>query len=48
LIELIQISAAKAGLTIRNASGVRLKDVSVTPKEGPPFVVADAEVEGLK
>jgi polygalacturonase len=46
-LENVQISAAKAGLTIRNASGVSLKNVSVTPKEGPPFVVANAEVEGL-
>ena len=46
-LENVEIAAAKAGLTIRNAGGVRLKNVSVTAKEGPPFVVQDAEVEGL-
>ena len=46
-LENVQISAAKAGLTIRNAGGVRLKNVSVTAKEGPPFIVQDAQVEGL-
>ena len=46
-LENVQISAAKAGLTIRNAGGVRLKNVLVTAKDGPPFVVQDAEVDGL-
>ncbi len=46
-LENVQISAARAGLTIRNADGVRLKNVVVTATDGPPFVVQDAEVEGL-
>ncbi len=46
-LENVQISAAKAGLTIRNAGGVRLKNVLVTAKDGPPFLVQDAEVDGL-
>jgi len=44
-LENVQISAANAGLTIRNADGVRLNNVSVTPKQGPPLVVQDAEVD---
>jgi polygalacturonase len=43
----VQVSAATTGLTIRNADGVRLKDVRVQAKEGPPFVVQDAQVSGL-
>jgi len=44
-LENVRISAANAGLTIRNADGVRLNKVSVTPKQGPPLVVQDAEVD---
>ena len=47
LLENVQISAATTGLTIRNADGVRLKNLRVTPKEGPAFLVQDAEVDGL-
>ena len=36
VLENVQIDAATTGLTIRNASGVRLKNVRVTAKEGPP------------
>jgi polygalacturonase len=46
-MENVQISAAGSGLLIRNAAGVRLKNVRVTPKEGSPVIVQDAEVEGL-
>jgi len=46
-LENVEISAATTGLTIRNARGVRLKNVQVTAKEGPPFVVQDAKVKGL-
>jgi polygalacturonase len=47
VLENVQISGA-SGLTIRNAKGVQLKNVQVTPKEGPPFIVENAQVEGLK
>ena len=43
----VEISAATTGLTIRNARGVRLKNVRVTAKAGPPFIVQDAQVDGL-
>jgi polygalacturonase len=43
----VQIGAATTGLAIRNADGVRLKNVRVRAKEGPPFIVQDAQVEGL-
>jgi polygalacturonase len=43
----VQIAAAGQGLTIRNASGVQLKNVRVTAREGAPFIVQDAQVEGL-
>jgi polygalacturonase len=47
VLENVHISAATTGLTIRNANGVRLKNVRVTATEGPPFIVQDAQVEGL-
>jgi polygalacturonase len=47
VLENVQITAATTGLTIRNASGVSLKNVRVSAKEGPPFIVKDAQVEGL-
>jgi polygalacturonase len=46
-LENVQISAASTGLVIRNADAVRLKNVRVMAKKGPPFVVEDAQVEGL-
>jgi polygalacturonase len=47
VLENVQIAAAAGGLTIRNATGGRLKNVRVTCQEGPPFLVQDAQVEGL-
>lgn len=47
VLEDVEIRAATSGLTVRNAKGVRLRNVRVTPGEGPPFVVQDAEVAGL-
>ena len=47
VLENVRISAATEGLTIRNATGIRLKNVRVTAKEGPPFLVRDAQVDGL-
>ena len=39
--------SAQTGLTIRNATAVRLKDVRVETKQGPPFILENAKVEGL-
>jgi len=47
VLENVEITAAATGLLIRNASGVRLSNVRVTAKKGPPFIVEDAQVEGL-
>jgi hypothetical protein len=44
----VQITAATTGLAIRNAKGIQLKQVRVTAKEGRPFVVEDAQVQGLE
>jgi len=43
----VQISAAKS-FEIRNATGVQLKNVTVSVKEGPPFATENAQVEGLE
>ena len=48
VLENVQITAATTGLTIRNSTGVQLKNVRVTAKEGPPFLVQDAQVQGLE
>ena len=48
VLENVQITAATTGLAIQNAKGIQLKKVQVTAKEGPPFVVEDAQVEGLE
>ena len=48
VLENVQITAATTGLAIRNAKGIQLKAVQVTAKEGPPFVVEDAQVQGLE
>jgi len=47
VLENVQIAATGQGLTILNANGVRLKHVRVIAKQGPPFIVQDAQVEGL-
>ncbi|MBP8302613.1 MAG: hypothetical protein KBE04_00640 [Phycisphaerae bacterium] len=39
--------SARTGLTIRNAAAVRLQDVRVEAKEGPPLILDNAQVEGL-
>jgi len=46
VFENVQISAAKS-FEIRNAQGIRLKNVTVSVKEGPPFAIENAQVEGL-
>lgn len=47
LLENVTITAEEAGLEIRHAKGVQLKNVKVAPKRGEPLIVKDAEVAGL-
>ena len=47
VLENVSITAGTTGLTIQNAKGIQFKNVKVTNKEGPPFVVVNAQVEGL-
>ena len=46
VLENVHISAA-TGLTIRNAKGVRLENTHVSAGEGQPFILEEAQVEGL-
>ena len=39
---------ATSGLTIRNARDIRLNNVIVSSREGPPYLLENADVEGLK
>lgn len=39
---------AKEGLTIASAKGIKLKNVKVIPEKGEPFLLHNAEVEGLE
>jgi polygalacturonase len=48
VLENVQITATTTGLAIRNAKAIQLQNVQVTAKEGPPFVVEDAQVQGLE
>ena len=48
VLENVHITAATAGLSVKNARGIQFKNVTVTNKEGPPFIVENAQVEGLK
>jgi polygalacturonase len=47
LLENVTITAAQAGLEIRHAKGVQLRNVKVTPAKGEPFLVTDAVVSRL-
>jgi polygalacturonase len=47
VLENVRISSATTGLTIHNARGIQLKNVQITPHEGPPLVLDNAQVEGL-
>jgi polygalacturonase len=47
VFENVQISAAKS-FEIRNATGIQLKNVAVSVKNGPPFATENAQVEGLE
>lgn len=46
VLENVRISALK-GLTVRNASGVQLKDTTITAQQGPPIIAENAQIEGL-
>lgn len=46
VLENVEVTAP-VGLAIRNAKGVRLKNVKVTVEKGEPFIVENSEVEGL-
>jgi hypothetical protein len=35
-------------LTFFKPKGIQFKNVTVTSKEGPPFIVENAQIEGLK
>ena len=48
LLENVEIEAEGAGLEIRHAQGVELKNVKITPKKGQPIIVRDATVKGLE
>ncbi len=47
LLENVTITSAREGLTIANAKGVRLKNVTIKPAKGAPFITQNAQVEGL-
>jgi hypothetical protein len=47
VLDNIQIPAP-IGLTLRNANGLRLKNVKIVAEEGNPFLVENAQVEGLE
>jgi polygalacturonase len=46
VLENVRISAA-TGLAIKNADGVRFKNVQVQAENGPPVILDNAQVEGL-
>jgi polygalacturonase len=39
---------AKEGLTIANAKGIKLKNVKIITEKGEPFLLSNAQVEGLE
>jgi polygalacturonase len=47
IIENVTLTA-KEGLTIANAKGIRVKNVKIIPETGQPFLLSNAEVEGLE
>jgi len=47
VLENVKISAATTGLEFRYAKGVQCRNVEVTAKKGQPFLLDDAQVEGL-
>jgi polygalacturonase len=47
VLENVRISSP-TGFSIKNARGIQFKNVQVTTKEGPPFILDNAQVEGLE
>ncbi len=47
VLENVRISSL-TGFSIKNAKGIQFKNVQVTTKEGPPFILENAQVEGLE
>jgi len=43
-LENVTITAERAGLEIRHARGVTLHNVSITPRQGEPLIIKDAQV----
>jgi hypothetical protein len=48
VLENVNIRSATTGLSIRNARDLRFKNVTVVNGQGPPFIVQNAQVEGMK
>jgi DNA sulfur modification protein DndE len=48
VLENVSITAATTGLSIKNAGGLRFKNVTVINREGPPFMVDNAQVDGIQ
>jgi polygalacturonase len=46
VLEKVEIHSS-TGMTIKNAHGIELKNVRVTPKSGAPYLLENAQVEGL-
>jgi polygalacturonase len=47
VLENVQISAVTTGLKIENAADIQLKNVRVSVQKGKPFILENAQVEGL-
>jgi hypothetical protein len=47
VLENVKIAAATTGLEFRYAKGIQCRSVEVTAKAGQPFILDDAQVEGL-
>jgi polygalacturonase len=48
VLENVSITAATTGLAVKNAKGIRFQNVTVINREGPPFIVENAQVEGIQ
>ncbi|HUJ10588.1 MAG TPA: glycoside hydrolase family 28 protein [Verrucomicrobiae bacterium] len=48
ILENVQIVAATTGLSIKNARRIQFENVKITNEEGPPFIVENAQIAGLK
>ena len=47
VLENVHITA-ETGMTILNAKGIRFTNSAISVKQGPPFSVENAEVDGLE